>query len=395
MNIAIRIVMVALIIGILPASVVFSKTDARALTVPVTIAIPAQESSEAILVKTVSGKIVPSQVEYADNKVYVTWMMRKGIETRYTLVRTPNYHKPETDPRGVKVTKTSDAVDIHVGGKLLTRYVFAGAPKPYCYPIVGPTGRGITRNYPMKQLADESRDHVHHRSLWFTHGNVNGIDFWGETPNSGKVVHRRFERLVSGPLYGRIVAVNDWVGPDGKKVCEDTSDICVYRVAEGRIIDFKITIRASDGPVTFGDTKEGTFGIRLADYMTVDKGNGHIQNSNGDKDAAAWGRQAKWCDYYGLVNGDTVGVAIMNMPSSFRFPTYWHVRTYGLFAANPFGLRDFTGDKSMDGSYTIPSGEQITFSYRLYIHEGTTEESCVADVYQLSTQTPRVTTTSE
>ncbi|MCL6628005.1 MAG: PmoA family protein [Armatimonadetes bacterium] len=395
MNISIATVIVTPIIATILAAFLPSKTDALTLTVPVTISIPAQAPSETILVRTAEGKIVPSQVELAGNTVYVTWMIRKGTETRYTLVRTTAYRKPETDPRGVKVTETKDAVDVYVGGKLFTRYVFAGSAKPYCYPIIGPTGKGITRNYPMRRVDNESTDHVHHRSLWFTHGNVNGIDFWGESPSSGKIVHRKFERLVSGPLYGRIVAVNDWIGPDGKKVCEDTRDICVYRAADGQIMDFKITIRASDGPVTFGDTKEGMFGIRLADSMTVDKGKGHIQNSRGDKDAASWGRQAEWCDYYGSIDGDTVGVAIMDMPLSFRSPTYWHVRTYGLFAANPFGLRDFTGNKSMDGSYTIPSGKEITFWYRLYIHQGTTEESRVADIYQLSTQTLEVATTGQ
>jgi hypothetical protein len=291
----------------------------------------------------------------------------------------------------VKLIEKESSVDVMVNGRLFTSYIFKGAPKPYIYPIIGPTGKGITRNYPMKELPNESRDHAHHRSLWFTHGNVNGIDFWTESPKNGRIVHREFKKLTSGPLYGHISTVNDWIGPDGKKICEDTRDIYIYNTSGVGIIDFKITIKATDGPVTFGDTKEGMFGIRIADSMTVDRGKGRIQNSRGDLNEAAWGKQAEWCDYYGPVDDEIVGVAIMNMPSSFRFPTYWHVRTYGLFAANPFGLRDFTGDKSVNGGYTIPKEGTISFAYRIYIHKGTTEDGAVADVYRLSTCKPDIT----
>jgi hypothetical protein len=273
----------------------------------------------------------------------------------------------------VQLKKGSDAVDVLVNGKLFTRYVFTGAPKPYCYPIIGPTGKPVTRAYPMEKVAGETSDHPHHRSLWFTFGDVNGIDFWSETPTAGKIVHKEFEKLKDGVTRTK----NDWIAPDGKKVCEDTRELKFSQDT----IDFKITIKATDGPVKFGDTKEGMMGIRVASSMDVDKGSGHILNSRGDKDGDAWGKQAEWCDYYGPVDGKTVGIAIMDHPSSFRYPTYWHVRTYGLFAANPFGLNAFTNGKTADGSYTIPAGGKITFRYRILLHEGTTEEAKIAEAY--------------
>ena len=284
--------------------------------------------------------------------------------------------------KGVELVKGKDAVSVMIDGRLFTRYVFADAPKPYLYPIIGPTGKPVTRNFPMREVEGETRDHKHHRSLWFTHGNVNGVDFWTEEPKAGKIVHRRFEKLANGPIYGRIVAVNDWIAPDGKKVCEDTSEIRIYRNTNGRQMDLAITIRATEGPVKFGDTKEGSFGIRVADSMRVDGGGGHIVNSRGDRDGDAWGKQAEWCDYYGPVEGEIVGIAVMDHPTSFRHPNYWHVRTYGLFAANPFGVKDFTGDKSKDGSYTIPAGGSITFRYRIFIHKGDTETAKIADLYK-------------
>lgn len=274
----------------------------------------------------------------------------------------------------VQMKKGSDAVEVRIDGKLFTRYVFAGAPKPYCYPIIGPIRLGrITRSYPMEKVAGESNDHPHQRSFWFTFGDVNGIDFWSEAPTAGKIIHRGFEKLDGGVIRTR----NDWIAPDGKKVCEDVREL---RISD-QTIDFKITIKASNGPVKFGDTKEGMMGIRVADTMSVDKGSGHIVNSRGQKDADAWGKQAEWCDCYGPVDGKMVGIAIMDHPTSFRYPTYWHVRTYGLFATNPFGLKAFTNGKIADGSYTIPAGKKITFRYRILIHEGTTEEAKIAEAY--------------
>lgn len=293
----------------------------------------------------------------------------------------PGFAKPE-NTSGVKLVKGKDAVDVLVGGKLFTRYVFAGAPQPYCYPIIGPTGKPVTRNYPMKQVAGETNDHPHHRSLWFTFGDVNGIDFWTETPKAGKIMHRKFDKLERKPGFGWIRTTNDWIGPDGKKVCEDTRDIRVYGgTTSDRVMDFAVTIRATEGPLTFGNTKEGMFAIRVADSMTVDKGKGHIQLSTGEKDAAAWGKKADWCDYYGPVDGKTVGITVMTKPYSGSLPPYWHVRTYGLLAENPFGIRDYTGDKTRDASITIKKGDGITFKYRVFIHDGDTEKGRVADQY--------------
>jgi hypothetical protein len=297
---------------------------------------------------------------------------------------------PSTAGSGVEITKGTDALEVKIDGKLFTRYIFAGAPKPYLWPIIGPSGDPITRAYPMRDVAGEKHDHPHQRSLWFTHGLVNGIDFWAETDKSGHQVHRAFEAVEASGTVGRIRAVNDWVVRDGdqaKKICEDTRELRIYATQPNRMLDFDITIRASDGDVTFGDTKEGMFGVRVASSMDVDqpqKGQpgGHIVNSRGESDAKAWGRPAEWVDYSGPVNGKTVGITILNHPSSFRHPTHWHVRTYGLFAANPFGLHDFSNDKSKDGSYTIPRGESITFRYRVVFHEGDASAANPAAAYQ-------------
>jgi len=286
----------------------------------------------------------------------------------------------EAPAAGVEVRQSDGAVEVLIRGELFTRYVFEGYAKPFCWPLIGPTGKPVTRAYPMAQIEGEATDHVHQKSMWFTFGEVNGIDFWTEGEGRGRQVHRGFEILESGPLFGVIRARNDWLGPDGAKVCEDVRELRVYNAGDPRVMDFDITIIASEGPVTFGDTKEGMFGVRVAQTMTVDAGQGHIVNSRGERDREAWGKAAEWCDYYGPVDGEVVGIAIMDHPQNLRHPTYWHVRTYGLFAPNPFGLSYFIGE-GRDGSYILPAGESLTFRYRILLHRGPTEQAGIPEAY--------------
>ncbi len=132
----------------------------------------------------------------------------------------------------------------------------------------------------------------------------------------------------------------------------------------------------------FGDTKEGSFGIRVPESMTVDaKRGGRIVNSDGKTDQAAWGQPAAWVDYHGPVEGETLGIAILNHPSSFRYPNRWHVRTYGLFAANPFGKKEFGASDGPGGEATLARGETLTLRYRVILHQGDEKEARIAEAF--------------
>ena len=178
----------------------------------------------------------------------------------------------------------------------------------------------------------------------------------------GTTAHREFVKIEGG-RRAVIVTRNDWLAPDGKRVCEDQRSFTFGTDGDARWIDFDITIRASDGPVRFGDTKEGSMAIRLAPTMRLagKVGKGHIVNSAGDKDGSTWGKRAAWCDYYGPVDGGVVGVAIFDHPENPRHPTWWHVRDYGLFAANPFGVSYFEKKDRGTGDLVVPAGESVTF----------------------------------
>ena len=295
----------------------------------------------------------------------------------------------EGKSEGVKITEQTDKLRVEINGELFTEYHFKGAPHVYFYPLLGPGGLPMTRNYPMVRDSEgEEHDHPHHRSLWYSHGEVNGMDFWSEGPKAGKIVHDKFLAVTSGPDSGLIKSQDNWVALDGKVVCTDERTFRVYaRPNNERLVDFDITLRAGEEPLVLGDTKEGSMAIRIAETMRLTHGKnkpgkGHIVQSTGVRDDATWGRAAEWCDYSGPVNEKTVGIAIFDHPKNPRHPTTWHVRDYGLFAANPFGLHDFEKKPAGTGDLTIPAGKSITFRYRIYLHEGDEVEGKVAERYR-------------
>jgi hypothetical protein len=281
----------------------------------------------------------------------------------------------------VTAEKTDQGVTIKAGDQPFADYVFNSGGKPIVWPIIGPTGKRMTRNWPMATgvPGETDRDHPHQRSLWFTHGDVNGVDFW--TVGKGRIEHRELVKAESGP-QAVVVTRNDWVSPDGSRlVLKDERTLTFGADPERRWIDFQIVLTAPEQPVVFGDTKEGSFGLRTSSSMRVDaKQGGRIINSDGKTDGAAWGKPAAWVDYHGPVDGETLGIAILDHPQSFRFPTYWHVRTYGLFAANPFGLADFTNGASK-GEHTLPAGESMKFHYRVLLHKGDEKQGRVAEAF--------------
>lgn len=283
----------------------------------------------------------------------------------------------------ITAQKTEHGVTVTIDGQPFTEYIVRSGTKPILWPIFGPGGKPLTRAYPMEKGSKETKDHVHHRSLWFTHGSVNGIDFWSETPEgkTGTIIHRKFVKIASG-AQAEIVTENDWLSPAGKKVCEDRRRLTFGTWGDARWIDFDLTLKASAGPLTFGDTKEGSFGLRVAESLRVDsKQGGQIVNSLGQKNATAWGKPADWVDYHGPLGGETVGIAIFDHPSSFRHPTGWHVRTYGLFAANPFAQQSFAGKAASAVSFTLPEGKKIELRYRVLLHPGDEKQGKVAEAY--------------
>jgi hypothetical protein len=295
------------------------------------------------------------------------------------------------------VEKTDAGASVKHDGKLVTEYHTRSGTKPILWPLIGPTGKPVTRAYPMKKVSGEAHDHQHQRSAWITYGSVNGIDFWSEPETAplgarvGSIEHKEFVTLQGGANDAVVETLNDWLGPDGQKQCSDRRRLRFHTANGQRIIDFDITLLAPDKPVVFGDTKEGAFGVRVAQNMALQsKLGGKIVNSKGETNGDAWGKPAEWVDYHGPVDDDdetVVGIAIFNHPASFHFPTRWHVREYGLFAANPLGLKEFPGGG--DGGCTLAAGKELPLHYRMILHTGDEKEAGLAAAYEAYAKEPR------
>jgi hypothetical protein len=290
--------------------------------------------------------------------------------------------------------QSQDTIEVYFGGKLFTRYNFGRQrAKPYFYPVYTTNGVAVTRGYPMDPKAGESNDHIHHKSLWVAHGDVNGADIWSEERGHGRQIHAGLQ--VSGDT---LVETLDWVDKDGRKLLSEKRTVGFGGTGVCRYFDFTIEFQASDGDVKFGDTKEGGLvSVRVTTTMDAAK-NGRIENSEGHVFSAqggttgpcttssagepTWGKRARWVTYTGPAEGKPCGVTILDHSKNLRHPTYWHVRGYGLFAANPFGISYFTDDPKQNGSHVLKKDDRLTFRYRVLVHDGVLTKDTIDKAWQ-------------
>jgi len=278
-----------------------------------------------------------------------------------------------------------DRVTVNVNGSLFTEYRHGDMPNVYYWPLIGPGGAKMTRSFPMEKVEGEESDHKHHRSLWFSHGLVNGVDFWSDPPSTGgkppkiPVGHTEHVKVLAmepGKDSGVLKTSQKWIMPDGETALESVQLLRVYAGPETeRMLDFEVTLKAGQKDVVFGDTKEGSAALRIAESMRFSQrkapGLGHILSSAGAADDKVWGERASWVTMSGPIGDKPFAITFMDHPSNLRHPTRWHARVYGLFAANPFG--ESAMDKSQPkgaGDYTLRAGQSITLKYRILITQG-------------------------
>ena len=312
-----------------------------------------------------------------------------------------------SNAQSVKIVeaKGKKQLDVLVDGELFTSYVYwDDQKKPVLYPLKTSKGTIVTRGYPLEKVAGERTDHPHHISSWFNYGNINGVDFWNTPPDNvkrdqgaldkfGVIKHRAVNTVKNGRGAAQLGVTMDWIMPDGSKIMQEDDQIFFRAARDLRVIDRIITLTAQDKEVVFRDSKEGALAIRVTRSLeepskeplvfTDDKGNptgvpvldnkgvaGVYLSSEGkvgEKDA--WGKRAKWMTLSGNVKGEDVVIAIFDHPLNPTYPTYWHARGYGLFAANPFGAKEFTKGASTL-NYSLKPGQKATFRFRILIHSG-------------------------
>jgi Methane oxygenase PmoA len=295
----------------------------------------------------------------------------------------------------VKLERSAGKIEVIIDGRPFTTYYFSSATaKPYLMPLRTASGAIVTRGFPVVNDVSAgdpkgSSFEPHQRPLYFGHGDFDGLDFWQEpvfdkyyTDHGhqayGHMVLKTVQQVDSTKIRTRFTLNS----PANRVIGEETQSFVFGGDAQTRTIDCEFVLYATNGPLDIGDTKEGTFAIRLAPELSAS--HAHMLNSNGAAgEKAIWGKPANWVSYSGNIDGKLVTVTVFDSPKSFRHPTTWHARAYGLFAANPFGVREFTGDPNKDGSWTLPEGKSLTFSYRVVIRDGEFPASKINEAYRL------------
>jgi len=302
--------------------------------------------------------------------------------------------------KGVEVVANDAArrVDVTIDGKPFTSYMWPTTlKKPVLYPLIDSDGVTVTRGYPLAPLAGERVDHPHHAGMWFNYGNANGFDFWNNSdaikpeqqPKMGTVVHTRVVSTKSGADRGELVVDSEWVTGAGNKILEQRTRYVFERSAGQRVIDQIVALVAMD-KVVFNDDKEGVLGIRVARWLESPEEKGGIftdangnatkvdapagpnpatgvyLTSEGIKGPAVWSTRGRWCSLTGHTGDHVDTIAIIDHPGNPGYPTYWHARGYGLFAANPLG-RSIFDPKQAAFNYTMEKGQETTFRYRVVI----------------------------
>ena len=339
-----------------------------------------QRQDQAITLTDVDTSDVISAQCYAgeDDTTTLTWILdglAAGQSRTYTLSE-----GSVTGEIGVQLKEEAETIAVTCNDRPFTTFRYATTQfRPYFFPVFGPNGSEVTRG----ETSDISKDHVHHRSLYVAYGEVNDVDLWGEGSNSGRVVHQGFTEKQSGAVVGRIYTQNSWQTQAGDVLMTDKQNFRIYNLpADAALLDLDLSFIASVGDVHFGDTKEGgIISIRVHPSMNASDG-GKIENAfGGINETETWGKRANWCDYSGVVDGTPVGIAVFDHIVNPRYPTYWHVRNYGLMGSNIFGGGTFESDPAKDGSYTLKQGEEMHFRFRVLIHAGDVNVGKVAEKY--------------
>jgi hypothetical protein len=284
-----------------------------------------------------------------------------------------------------------DHISVTINGQPFTDFHIGKAyPKPFMAPLRTANGLIVTRHFPQEMVEGESRDHPHHRGFWIGYGDVNGINFWeneaasktsGDNPSTkGLLTLKSLGEMKSGKKSGTIKTVFEWASPGKGPILEENRTMTFYADPDVRTFDVDVTYTAKTA-VKFADTKEGFFAIRLADSM-AGKNGGLMTNSEGAQtEKNVWGKKAAWVDYDGTVDGQKVGIVIFNNPKNSAEQPRWHSRDYGLFAVNPFGLKEFDPKAEGVGGRVLNAGDSMRFRYRVVIHPGDFPKKKIEDMY--------------
>jgi len=321
------------------------------------------------------------------------------VLTPITLFCVSNSFAQKNETVKIVPSTSQNKIDVIIGNKIFTSFLYPDTlEKPVLYPVHTANGTIVTRGFPMNPQPGDPTDHPHHLGIWFTYENVNGLDFWNNSyaiPKEKKHLYGwiRTDKILktSSGEKGIISYHANWTNQQKKVLLEETTKLEFSGTEHLRIID-RTTVLKADTVVNFNDAKDGMYGMRIAHALqipskkdeefkdnkgnvTIVKGgtdtiaNGNYLTSEGKTGDDAWSTRGRWCEVYGKMGHDSVSIAIIDHPGNPNYPTFWHARGYGLFAANPLGEKIFTNGKSSK-NLQLKKGELVVFRYRIVIDDG-------------------------
>lgn len=296
--------------------------------------------------------------------------------------------------------KSVNRIDVLIGNKPFTSFFYPDTlEKPVLNPIYAANGTAVTRGFPLNPQPGDPTDHPHHIGTWLNFENVNGLDFWNNSfaipadkkKNYGWIKTDRITETKDG-TKGLLGYHANWTNQANEVLLEETTQFTFSGTDRVRIIDRVTTLKGVANLVTFTDAKDGFLGLRLAHALEIptaedkkftdDKGivtivkgtkdsiaNGNYITSEGKQGDAAWSTRGRWCKVYGKMGSDSVSVVIIDHPKNINYPTFWHARGYGLFAANPLGEKIFTNGASAK-NLSLKKGESVVFRFRIVVDNG-------------------------
>lgn len=326
-------------------------------------------------------------------------------------VATHSQHR-RTEQVSVVPDEPAQRVDIVIDGQPFTSYVWPNTlKKPVLFPLRTARGTIITRGFPLEPRPGERTDHPHHAGLWLNYENVSGLDFWNnsdaikaaDAPKMGHIVQRQIVAAKSGET-GELEVAADWDTFQNAALLHDHTRFVFRGGPNFRSIDRITTLTALDDGVSFPDAKDGFLGLRVIRALEIpsDKPeiyadasgrpttvarldntgvNGTYLTSEGKQGDAAWGTRGRWCNLSGMVGDEPVTITILDHPQNPGFPTYWHARGYGLFAANPLGQKIFSNGKEAL-NFSLAPHASVTFRYRIIISDALLTSAASEPLYK-------------
>jgi len=322
-------------------------------------------------------------------------LLTSALLFSFFLVSAQNAQQPKID---LKANKAEKKVDVMVDGKLFTSYIYpSNVMKPVLWPVMSAGGNMLTRSYGMVNKPGDRTDHPHHIGVWLNYGDVNGLDFWNNSEaisadrkaHFGSIFHKEVKKVKSGVGKASLVTTAEWKSPDDKVMLEEQTQFDFSAKGDMRIIDRTTTLKAVIDEVKFTDNKEGMFAIRVARELelpsekptslvdshgvvtkvekmdnTYVKGN--YRSADGVEGKEVWGTRCRWMKLSSEIKGEPVSLVIIDHPSNVGYPTYWHARDYGLFAANTLGQKVFSNGEN-ELNFSMKKNDKSTFRYRLVV----------------------------